>query len=108
MVGSRMKSRGELQTMGPATEMKKPSIPSNGNEVLQEVDGCWNAAIAECQHRRQLCSSNRQQSSTSLPAQYLVVRQLQWSAAVQTPVNYHCQFEEHPIEDVKPVKLVDV
>jgi len=24
----------------------------------------------------------------------------------QTPVNYHCQLEEHPIGDVKPVKLV--
>ena len=35
-----------------------------------------------------------------------VVRQVQWSAAVQTPVNYHCQLEEHPIGDVKPMKLV--
>jgi len=23
-----------------------------GNVVLQEVDGCWNASVAECQHRR--------------------------------------------------------
>jgi len=35
-----------------------------------------------------------------------VVGQVQWSAAVQTPVNCHCQLEEHPIGDVKPVKLV--
>jgi len=35
-----------------------------------------------------------------------VVLQVQWSSAIQTPVNYHCQLEEHPIGDVKPVKLV--
>jgi len=35
-----------------------------------------------------------------------VVRQVQWSAAVQTPVNYHYQLHEHPIGDVKPMKLV--
>jgi len=59
--------------------------------VLQEVDGCWNAAVAECQHRRP-----RHSSRTGI----------QWSAAVQTPVNYHRQLEEHPIGDVKPMKLV--
>jgi len=33
------------------------------------------------------------------------VRQVQWNVAVQTPVNCLCQLEEHPIGDVKPVKL---
>ena len=44
--------------------------------------------------------------SASTDSRDTVVRQVQWSAAVQTPVNYHCQLEEHPIGDVKPVKLV--
>jgi len=35
-----------------------------------------------------------------------VVLQVRWNATVQTPVNYHCQLEEHPIRDVKPMKLV--
>jgi len=44
--------------------------------------------------------------SVSTGGRDTVVRQVQWSAAVQTPVNYHCQLEEHPIGDVKPMKLV--
>jgi len=35
-----------------------------------------------------------------------VVRQVQWSVAIQTPVNYHCQLEEQPIGDIKPMKLI--
>jgi len=41
--------------------------------------------------------------SVSTGGRDTVVRQVQWSAAVQTPVNYHCQLEEHPIGDVKLV-----
>ena len=44
--------------------------------------------------------------SVSTGDQDTVVRQVQYSTAVQTPVNCHCQLEEHPIGDVKPVKLV--
>jgi len=44
--------------------------------------------------------------SVSTGGRETVVRQVQWSAAVQTPVNYHCQLEEHPIGDIKPMKLV--
>jgi len=44
--------------------------------------------------------------SVSTGGRDTAVRQVQWSAAVQTPVNYHCQLEEHPIWDVKPMKLV--
>jgi len=36
--------------------------------------------------------------SVSTGGRNTVVRQVQWSAAVQTPVNYHCQLEEHPID----------
>jgi len=50
-----------------------------------------------------LFSTNMAISETSWDT---VVRQVQWSSAVQTPVNYHCQLEEHPIGDVKPMKLV--
>jgi len=35
-----------------------------------------------------------------------VVRQVRRCAAVQTPVNCHCQLEKHPVGDVKPVKFV--
>ena len=35
-----------------------------------------------------------------------VVRQVRWCAAVQTPMNCHCQLEEHPVGDVEPVKFV--
>jgi len=35
-----------------------------------------------------------------------VVRQVQRCAAVQTPVNCHCQLEKHPVGDVEPVKFV--
>ena len=35
-----------------------------------------------------------------------IVRQIRWCAAVQTPVNCHCQLEEHPVGDVEPVKFV--
>jgi len=39
-----------------------------------------------------------------------VVRQVpqqgRWCAAVQIPMNYHCQLEEHPVRDVEPVKFV--
>jgi len=35
--------------------------------------------------------------SVSTGGRDTVVRQVQWSAAVQTPVNYHCHLEEHPI-----------
>ena len=34
-----------------------------------------------------------------------VVRQIRWCAAVQTPVNCHCQLEDHPVGDVEPVKF---
>jgi len=44
--------------------------------------------------------------SVSTGSRDTVDRQVQWSAAVQTPVNYHCQLEEHLIRDVKPMKLV--
>jgi len=44
--------------------------------------------------------------SVSTGGRDTVVGQVQWSTAVQTPVNYHCQLEEHPITDVKPLKLV--
>jgi len=35
-----------------------------------------------------------------------VVRQVRQCAAVQTPVNCHCQLEKHPVGDVEPVKFV--
>jgi len=35
-----------------------------------------------------------------------VVRQVRLCAAVQTPMNQHCQLEEHPVKDVEPVKFV--
>ena len=35
-----------------------------------------------------------------------VVRQVRRCAAVQTPVNCHCQLEKHPVGDVEPVKFV--
>jgi len=44
--------------------------------------------------------------SVSIGGRDTVVGQVQWSSAVQTPVNCHCQTEEHPIWDVKPMKLV--
>ena len=34
-----------------------------------------------------------------------VIRQVRWCAAVQTPVNYHCQLEDHPVGDVELVKF---
>ena len=34
-----------------------------------------------------------------------IVRQIRWRAAVQTPVNCHCQLGDHPVGDVKPVKF---
>jgi len=34
------------------------------------------------------------------------VRQVRLCAAIQTPVNCHCQLEKHPARDVEPVKLV--
>ena len=34
-----------------------------------------------------------------------IVRQIRWCAAVQTPVNCHCQLEDHPVGDVEPVKF---
>ena len=47
MIGSRMKSGREFQTVGPATEKSLTAV-----SVLQAVDGWWNADAAECQHRR--------------------------------------------------------
>jgi len=44
--------------------------------------------------------------SVSIGGRDTAVRQVQWRTTVQTPVNYHSQLEEHPIGDVKPVKLV--
>jgi len=44
--------------------------------------------------------------SVSIGGRDTVVRHVQWSATVQTPVNYHCQPQEQPIGDVKPMKLV--
>jgi len=35
-----------------------------------------------------------------------VVRQVRRCAAVQTPVNCHCQLEKHPVVDVELVKFV--
>jgi len=35
-----------------------------------------------------------------------VVRQVQLCAAVQTPINQHCQLEEHPVRDVEPVTFI--
>jgi len=35
-----------------------------------------------------------------------VVRQVRRCAAIQTPVNCHCQLEKHPVGDVEPVKFV--
>ena len=34
-----------------------------------------------------------------------VLRQIRWCAAVQTPVNCHCQLEENPVGTVEPIKL---
>ena len=38
--------------------------------------------------------------------QNAVVRQVRRCAAVQTPVNCHCQLEQHPVGDVEPVKFI--
>ena len=35
-----------------------------------------------------------------------VLRQIRWCAAVQTPVNCHCQLEENPVGNVEPMQLV--
>ena len=35
-----------------------------------------------------------------------VLRQIRWCAAVQTLVNCHCQLEESPVGNVKPMQLV--
>ena len=35
-----------------------------------------------------------------------IVRQVRRCAAVQTPVNCHCQLEKHPVGDVESVKFV--
>ena len=52
MVGSRMKSGREFQTVG--RQLKRPDGRKcwAGSEVLQAVDGWWNPDAAECQHRR--------------------------------------------------------
>jgi len=34
-----------------------------------------------------------------------IVQQIRWCTAVQTPVNCHCQLEDHPVGDVEPVKF---
>jgi len=44
--------------------------------------------------------------SGSTGDQDAVVRQVRWCAAVQTPMNYHCQLEEHPVGDIEPVNFV--
>ena len=33
------------------------------------------------------------------------IDKVRWCAAVQTPVNCHCQLEDHPVGDVEPVKF---
>jgi len=35
-----------------------------------------------------------------------VLRQIRWCAAVQTLVNCHCELEENPVGNVKPMQLV--
>jgi len=35
-----------------------------------------------------------------------IVQQIRWSAAIQTPVNCHCQLEDHPVGHIEPVKFV--
>ena len=35
-----------------------------------------------------------------------LVRQVRWCAAVQTPINCHCQLEEYQVGDVELVKFV--
>ena len=86
MIGYRMKSGKEYQTVGPATEKARRPVARyckqltiGGTQVLPSVDtGGRNA----------------------------VVRQIRRCAAVQTPVNGHCQLETHPVGDVEPVKFV--
>ena len=55
MVGSRIKSGRELHCCRLCGRQLKRHGNHKywaGNVALQEVDGCWNAAVAECQHRR--------------------------------------------------------
>ena len=43
--------------------------------------------------------------SDSTGDRYAIVRQVPWCAAVQTPMNCHCQLEDHPVMDVESVKF---
>jgi len=52
MVGSRMKSGREFQTVGPETEKADGHQCWAGSEVLQAVNGWRNASATECRHRR--------------------------------------------------------
>ena len=80
LVGSRIKSAREFQTIDPATV-----------ESLRQVDDDWrNADAAACQHWRPGCSAPTD----------TVVR------AVQTLVNCHCKVEENPVGNVEPLQLV--
>ena len=80
-----------VQTLGPATE-KGPTAVS----VEPVVRYC-----------RQLTVGGTQLLlSVDTGGQNAVVRQVRRCAAVQTPVNCHCQLEKHPVGDVEPVKFV--
>jgi len=44
--------------------------------------------------------------SVSTGGRNAVVREVRRCAAIQTPVNCHCQLKKHPVGDVEPVKFV--
>jgi len=46
------------------------------------------------------------EAQLALMCSELAVREERRCAAVQTPVNCHCQLEKHPVGDVEPVKFV--
>ena len=75
MVGSRMKSAREFQTLGPATEKARQPV----------VRYCKQLTVGGTQVP----------PSVDTGGQNAVVRQARRCAAVQTPVNCHCQLEKH-------------
>ena len=84
-----MKSGREFQTVG-----RQPKKPDGhkcwaGNEVLQAVD----------------FGETQMPPSVSTGDWDAIVRQVRWCAAVQTPVNCHCQLEDHLVGHVEPLKF---
>jgi len=83
------------------------------DEILERVPDCgtgnWKGptAVSVEPVARQLTVGGTQVlPSVDIGGQNAVVRQVRRYAAVQTPVNCHCQLEKHPVGDVEPVKFV--